>query len=116
MVDARTGGHPLFFPETMTDIEMNWDLTSYFAEFDGPEMRTFREDVARDLADLQARAQALETLRGANLSQWEEALLAAEDLWRRLSHLSSYQVLPDGGGRAQRGIQKRRGRLGAHPR
>ena len=74
----------------MADIEMNWDLTSYFAEFDGPEMRTFREDVARDLADLQARAQALETLRSDNQPQWEEVLLAAEDLWRRLSHMSSY--------------------------
>ena len=74
----------------MTDVQMNWDLTSYFPEFDGPEMREFRAGIERDLADLQERAQGLETLSQDNLQDWEEVLLATEDLWRRLSHMSSY--------------------------
>ena len=37
---------------------MNWDLTSYFPSFDGPEMGGFQRDLARDLEALLARAAA----------------------------------------------------------
>ena len=52
-------------------------------------MREFRAGIERDLGDLQERAQGLESL-GQDLQEWEEVLLATEDLWRRLSHMSSY--------------------------
>ena len=45
---------------------MNWDLTSYFPAFGGAEMRAFKQTLTGDLAALQARAGALDTLATGN--------------------------------------------------
>lgn len=69
---------------------MNWDLTSYFPQFDGPEMRRFKEALRRDIALLKDRAASLLPLNDENASGWEDVLTRNEALTRRMSHLSSY--------------------------
>ena len=69
---------------------MNWDLTSYFPRFDGPEMRRFKEALRRDIASLKYRAASLLPLNDENASGWEDVLTRNEALTRRMSHLSSY--------------------------
>jgi oligoendopeptidase F len=69
---------------------MNWDLTSYFPEFDGPEMRQFKEALRRDTISLTEQAAALPLLTEESAGAWEQVLTRNEDLSRRLSHLSSY--------------------------
>ncbi|MCC7264350.1 MAG: M3 family oligoendopeptidase [Candidatus Latescibacteria bacterium] len=70
--------------------QMNWDLSSYFPDFDGPEMRQFKEALVGDLGRLLAQAQALPALAASNIEVWEEILTRAEDLGARLGHWSSY--------------------------
>lgn len=69
---------------------MNWDLTSYFSEFDGPDMRSFKKALAEDLAALLERAAALAPLAAGNAAAWEDVLVDGEDLLRRLYHIGSY--------------------------
>ena len=71
---------------------MNWDLTSYFPTFDGPEMRAFKEELQRDIAALQEKAAALPDLNAENIEGWEGVFLQYEDAAQRLSHLSSYST------------------------
>ncbi|MBM3278876.1 MAG: M3 family oligoendopeptidase [Candidatus Handelsmanbacteria bacterium] len=70
--------------------QMNWDLSSYFPEFDGPEMRGFKEVLIRELAGLLAEAQALAPLGAPNAGLWEGVCTRAEDLGVRLGHWASY--------------------------
>ena len=44
---------------TTTPAAMDWDLTSYFAEFDGPAMRQFKDELQRDIAAAREQAAAL---------------------------------------------------------
>jgi oligoendopeptidase F len=67
-----------------------WDLTSYFPEFNGPEMPQFKEALRHDIASLRDKAASLPILTDASLAAWEEVLARGEDLTRRMSHLSSY--------------------------
>ena len=67
-----------------------WDLTSYFPEFNGPEMLQFKEALRHDIASLRDQAALLPILTETNLAAWEEVLARGEDLTRRMSHLSSY--------------------------
>jgi len=69
---------------------MNWDLTSYFPQFDGAEMRRVKEALRRDIALLKDRAASLLPLNDENASGWEDVLTRNEALTRRMSHLSSY--------------------------
>ncbi|MGH7817583.1 MAG: M3 family oligoendopeptidase [Candidatus Binatia bacterium] len=69
---------------------MSWDLTSYFPRFDGPEMRSFKETLRRDIGVLKDQAAGLDELTDATAPAWEEILLGNEDLSRRMSHLGSY--------------------------
>ena len=69
---------------------MNWDLTSYFPTFDGPEMQAFKQELQRDMAALQKEAAGLVALQQDNAVQWEEVFLQHEDILARLSHLASY--------------------------
>ncbi len=73
----------------MTDV-MNWDLSSFFPEFDGPEMRRFREKLQKDIASLQETVASLPSLDSKSETEWTAILLQHEDLVKRLSHLSSY--------------------------
>jgi oligoendopeptidase F len=69
---------------------MTWDLTSYFPQFDGPEMRRFKEALRSDVASLCQQAAALPPLSEESADAWELILIRNEDLTRRLSHLGSY--------------------------
>jgi oligoendopeptidase F len=69
---------------------MTWDLTSYFPEFDGPEMRRFKDALRSDVGALREEAAALPPLNKESADAWEKVLFRNEDLSRRLSHLSSY--------------------------
>jgi oligoendopeptidase F len=69
---------------------MTWDLTSYFPEFNGPEMLGFKEALWCDVASLRNQAVALEPLNRKNTADWEQVLLLNEDIARRMSHLGSY--------------------------
>ena len=69
---------------------MSWDLSSYFPEFDGPEMRRFKDGLARDIASLKAEATALPPLITESAANWERILLRNEAILQRISHLGSY--------------------------
>src|SRR5687767_6259107 len=69
---------------------MTWDLTSYFAAFNGAEMLQFKEAMRSDVATLQQAAAALPVLAAESAPDWETLLLRHEDVMRRMSHLGSY--------------------------
>ena len=69
---------------------MTWDLTSYFTQFNGPEMLRFKEALRADIASLQEAASALPALSPESAAAWEDIVLRSEDLARRMSHLGSY--------------------------
>ncbi len=69
---------------------MNWDLTSYFPEFNGPEMNEFKERLRKDISSLRERATVLMPLDTSTEAEWEEIFIENEDIQMRLSHLSSY--------------------------
>ena len=69
---------------------MTWDLTSYFAEFNGAEMVRFKAAIRADVAALQQSAAGLPGLTTQSANGWEDILLRNEDLSRRMSHLGSY--------------------------
>jgi oligoendopeptidase F len=69
---------------------MTWDLTSYFPQFDGLEMRRFKEALRNDVAALHKQSAALLSLSEESADVWEQVFTSNEDLSRRLSHLSSY--------------------------
>jgi oligoendopeptidase F len=69
---------------------MSWDLSSYFPEFNGPEVRRFKDRLAGDIASLKAEAAALAPLTAESAASWEGILLRNEDILRRMSHLGSY--------------------------
>ncbi|HKX50006.1 MAG TPA: M3 family oligoendopeptidase, partial [Candidatus Binatia bacterium] len=69
---------------------MSWDLASYFPEFNGSEMRRFKQGLASDIASLKAEAAALPPLATESSASWERVLLRHEDILQRMSHLGSY--------------------------
>ena len=69
---------------------MTWDLTSYFREFNCPEMLQFKEAIRLDITALQLTAAGLPTLTAPSANGWEDILVRNEDLSRRMSHLGSY--------------------------
>ncbi|MFH0794341.1 MAG: M3 family oligoendopeptidase [bacterium] len=69
---------------------MNWDLSSYFREFGGPEMTKFNKELAGGIVRLERKAKKLGSLRASNAAQWEKVLLECEELLERFNHLSSY--------------------------
>jgi oligoendopeptidase F len=67
-----------------------WDLSPYFPEFDGPEMRAFKVGLDRDIERLTTSSSELRVFGKETLDQWEALILVAEDVYARLGHLSSY--------------------------
>ncbi|HNW43916.1 MAG TPA: M3 family oligoendopeptidase [Elusimicrobiales bacterium] len=67
-----------------------WDLTSYFPSFNGPEMKKFKVKLAADISALQKKAAKLAPLSAKTAGAWEKLLLAAEDAEARLGHIMSY--------------------------
>ncbi|MDA0710495.1 MAG: M3 family oligoendopeptidase [bacterium] len=74
----------------MSEKKMNWDLTDYFPEFNGPEMVTFKQTLADDLAGLLKKALGLSVLDERNQDAWEDVFIRYEDLMDRFSHIGSY--------------------------
>jgi len=70
--------------------DMNWDLASYFPEFNGKEMKDFKAALKVDVAVLLEVASALAGLCEDNLDAWEDIFLRQEDLMVRSGHLGSY--------------------------
>ena len=62
---------------------MNWDLKSYFAEFNGPAMSSFKIQLEKDTAMLLKRASGVETLNQENAADWEAVFLLDEELGAR---------------------------------
>ncbi len=74
-----------------TAIEaMDWNLSTFFPEFDGPEMRDFKSRLREETARASAEASALEGLNAHNMDEWERVFLAYEDLIKRYGHLAAY--------------------------
>ncbi|MCH8290634.1 hypothetical protein IH992_06005 [Candidatus Poribacteria bacterium] len=76
--------------ETTSTRTMNWDLTSYFEEFNGPQMVQFKEALQNDIAQLQKTIVALAPLGEDNQAEWESVFTTSEDVFARLWHLNSY--------------------------
>jgi oligoendopeptidase F len=76
--------------EANMTTQMNWDLTSYFPEFNGPDMRDFKDRLKKDIESIREKAASLPSLNDSNQAEWEEILLMNENLLKRFSHLSSY--------------------------
>lgn len=73
-----------------TNMNMDWDLSSYFPEFNGPQMKEFKTQLKNDIQSIAKKASSLTTLDANNLDQWEQIFLNCEDLTTRYSHLRSY--------------------------
>jgi oligoendopeptidase F len=69
---------------------MNWDLTSYFPEYGGKEMKEFKTKLIEDIQSMKESAAALPYLNDDNLTDWEEIFINNEDIAARYSHLRSY--------------------------
>ncbi len=69
---------------------VQWDLTSYFPAFNGPEMMKFKTKLAADIAALQKKAVKLAPLSARTAGDWEKLLLGAENAEVRLGHIISY--------------------------
>lgn len=67
-----------------------WDLNSYFPSFNGPEMISFKQQLQKDIAELQNEAANLGELCEDNSNQWETLFLKTEDFVTRRNHLFSY--------------------------
>lgn len=74
----------------MTQAAMDWDLSSFFPTFAGPEMDQFKRDLKRDLTALAERAASLGGLSEVNGDAWEEVFVAHEELFARATHLEAY--------------------------
>jgi len=72
------------------DQGVQWDLTSYFPSFNGPEMLDFKKKLKADISSLQKKAAKLAPLSARTASDWEKLLLAAESAEARLGHIFSY--------------------------
>lgn len=69
---------------------MSWDLSPFFASFDGREYREFRTRLARDLAQLLADARDLGALERERIPDFASLLERLEDATARSAHLASY--------------------------
>ena len=69
---------------------MNWDLTSYFPEFQGSEYKEFKENLTDGIKSLDQKASASDPLCGENLAFWRDVFLETEKLISGYSHIRSY--------------------------
>lgn len=68
---------------------MDWDLTSYFPAFDGPEHRAFRDALEAEAVALEAAIAGLGA-PGDDRAGWVAALRRLEDVAGDAAHLGSY--------------------------
>ncbi|HVO95411.1 MAG TPA: hypothetical protein VMT22_21320, partial [Terriglobales bacterium] len=88
--DTAAARERISAPAVVLLTAMTWDLTSYFAEFNGADMLQFKEALRADIDALQRETAALPILAKDNAHAWEGVLARHEDLIRRMSHLSSF--------------------------
>jgi oligoendopeptidase F len=69
---------------------LNWDLSSFFPDFDGRERRRFEESLAADANALLEDAVKLGAIGAGSDEAWEGILLRYEGLLARLSHIGTY--------------------------
>jgi oligoendopeptidase F len=94
----------------------NWDLTSYFATFDGPEYRAHRDGLAEALLRLEEAARGLGPIFPEHVGAWVRVLLWNEEVVADYSHLASYLgclVAADSRNEAYKGEQAKMATLGA---
>lgn len=73
-----------------TQRDGNWDLTSYFPTFNGPEMKKFKKSLEHDVETVTRKAASLGQLNDSNQDEWEKTFLAFENIQARVSHITSY--------------------------
>lgn len=69
---------------------MNWDLTSYFPEFQGSEYKEFKENLSAGIKSLDERASVSDPLCVENLAFWKDVFLETEKFISQYSHIRSY--------------------------
>ena len=67
-----------------------WDLTTYFKEFNSPEMKSFKSEMNGLISRMQSATASMGTLDAKNQAEWEQLFLDYEQLSRKLSHYGSY--------------------------
>ena len=60
---------------SVPSTKMNWDLSSYFPKFDGPDMIEFKQALQDDMTSIRDKAGALAPLNPENATLWEEVFL-----------------------------------------
>jgi len=94
----------------------NWDLTSYFPLFDGPEYQSHRDGLEQALRNLEAQGRSLGAISAEHMAAWVDLLLDTERLVVEYSHLASYLgclVAADSLNEAYKREQARMATLGA---
>lgn len=69
---------------------MDWDLSSYFKGFDGPDYQAFKSKLTGDLDQAIREIESLESLVDSNHTSWIRTIELLENLSSRFGHLSSY--------------------------
>ena len=69
---------------------MDWDLSSYFKEFEGADYQAFKSQLTADLAQAARELATLPALSEDTGSTWTLTIETLEDLTSRFGHLSSY--------------------------
>lgn len=67
-----------------------WDLTSLFAEFDGPEYRAYRDAWHADVTAAVAHVETLAPLTADTLDTWADYMCTREALSTQRAHLGCY--------------------------
>jgi oligoendopeptidase F len=69
---------------------MDWDLSSYFNNFNGPTYKAFKSELAETIEELTKRAEHLLSESELDIGQWEALIIDYEHLHASVSHLGSY--------------------------
>lgn len=67
-----------------------WDLSSYFPEFNGAQMREFKLQIEQDIAALRNEAAKIGPLTSETAENWEAVILRYENAVAQLGHVYSY--------------------------
>ena len=68
----------------------NWDLTSYFPTFNGPEYLAHVDALVADIETMRGRAEALGPISAESAPDWAGVLCLDERILAAFSHLASY--------------------------
>lgn len=69
---------------------MDWDLTSYFSDFNSPTYTAYKSELEEKIAALAGRAEQLLGDDAATVNDWETLLIEYELMQASLSHIGSY--------------------------